>query len=200
MRPSTNTSIAFARLSLRCTAIASAYRLSLRSASCPIAACTSVACPAARWRSMASFFETLCIGGDRNLKNFRKYPSVLSLACADIDYRFRWASRLWEGGAGDARVWNASELKNLLDTEQWPIGPLGEPISIRVDRGHGRSLDVPVWISADSAFAQSPNVVKPFPGAHLSEYEQLFNNRHSSVRQMIEQAWGYLTGYFEIPN
>lgn len=141
------------------------------------------------------FFEILTIGGEANLKNHRKYSSVLNVACADIDYRFRWTSDMWEGGAGDARVWNASEFKRMLDTEQWPVGPLDEKITLHVDQGHGRTFKVPVWVAADSAFPQSPHLVKPFPGVHLSRAQQLFNNRHSSVRQTIEQAWGYLAGY-----
>ena len=91
-------------------------------------------------------------------------------------------------------MWNTSEFKRMLDTEQWPIGPLGEKITMSVDQGNGRTFELPVWIAADSAFQQSPHLVKPYPGAYLSDAQLLFNNRHSSVRQTIEQAWGYLAG------
>ncbi len=47
--------------------------------------------------------------------NYKKYFSVVLLAVVDSDYKFRWIDIGGRGAAGDAQVWNASDLKIALD-------------------------------------------------------------------------------------
>ncbi len=55
--------------------------------------------------------------------NYKKFFSVVLLAVVDSDYKFRWIDIGGRGAAGDAQVWNASDLKAALDDGSVNIPP-----------------------------------------------------------------------------
>ena len=50
----------------------------------------------------------------------------------------------------------------------------------------------------DAAYPSLPWLVKPWPGINLSPEKTIFNNRHSSARMSIEQAFGLLKSRWRI--
>ena len=104
---------------------------------------------------------------------------------------------IWVGGAGDGKVWNASEYKRTLDGGQWPIGPAGEHMEITFDHS-GEDFTVPIFTVADSAFALSNRVMKAYPGTSLTRRQELFNKIQRKPRQLVEQGWARLVGRFRI--
>lgn len=55
--------------------------------------------------------------------NYKKFFSVLLLALVDADYKFVWVDIGGRGAAGDAQVWNESDLKEAVDSGQMPLPP-----------------------------------------------------------------------------
>lgn len=59
--------------------------------------------------------------------NYKKFFSVLLLGLVDADYKFIWVDIGGRGAAGDAQVWNESDLKEAVDSGEMPI-PKPEPL------------------------------------------------------------------------
>ncbi|XP_041369872.1 putative nuclease HARBI1 [Gigantopelta aegis] len=77
--------------------------------------------------------------------NYKGYHTIILMALVDADYKFIWAEVGSNGSAGDAQVFNNSELKEAIDK-----GVLGLP-----DPEPLPNDDKPMlfYISADDAFA-----------------------------------------------
>ncbi|KAL3743925.1 hypothetical protein ACJRO7_019087 [Eucalyptus globulus] len=103
--------------------------------------------------------------------------------------KFTFAYAGWEGSANDCRVLSAALETPRL---QFPRPPPGK------------------YYVVDSGYASLPGFLTPFKGEryHLNEYrgrtrrprtaKELFNHKHSSLRNVIERSFGVLKNRFSI--
>nr|XP_027109045.1 uncharacterized protein LOC113728886 [Coffea arabica] len=106
------------------------------------------------------------------------------LAVCDHDMRFVYVYAGWEGSAHDARVFE-SALRMHTD---FPIPPPGK------------------YYLVDAAYKMMPGFLEPFKGGRVSRVGQgcgrgqgpkeLFNTRHSQLRNVVERSFGVLKQRF----
>nr|KYP59498.1 Putative nuclease HARBI1 [Cajanus cajan] len=106
-------------------------------------------------------------------------------AACDFDMKFTYVLGGWEGTASDSRI-----LKDALSRQDPLIIPQGK------------------YYSGDARFMLKRQILTPYRGVryHLKEYSQrgpqnpreLFNHRHSSLRNVIERTFGVLKKRFPI--
>ena len=130
-----------------------------------------IACPTTKeqWRVIADQFSQFhhCVGaldgkhiaircpkhGGSVYYNYKGFHSIIMLALVDADYKFIWVDVGSNGCAGDAQIFNGSELKEVI--EDGTIGfPDAEPLP-------GDDKDMPYFIAADDAFALRLWLMKP---------------------------------------
>jgi len=114
----------------------------------------------------------------------KQYPTINVLAACSFDLKFIYVLLGWEGSASNLRILN-SALEN------------------RIDR-----LEVPdeKYYLVDSGYQLRRGFLTPYRKAryHLKEYgmlspqnaREIFNHRHSSLRNAIERAFGILKKRF----
>ncbi|XP_052725419.1 protein ALP1-like [Vigna angularis] len=109
----------------------------------------------------------------------KDWPTQNVFAACDFDMKFTYVLAGWEGTASDSRI-----LKNALDR------------------------DDPKIYLGDAGFMLKSTVMTPYRGVryHLKEFSrrgpqnarELFNHRHSSLRNVIERTFGVLKKRFSI--
>ena len=62
----------------------------------------------------------------------------------------------------------------------------------------GREVNIPFVLVADDAFRMQTNLLKPYPGRHLSAGQRIFNYRLLRARRIIENAFGIMMKRFEV--
>ena len=88
---------------------------------------------------------------------------------------FTWVDVGSDGSSGDARVFNASELKECI--EDGSIGfPEPEPLP-------DDDKPMPYFIAADDAFALRTWLMKPYSKRQMSDTERIFNYRLSRAHR-----------------
>ncbi|XP_057458064.1 uncharacterized protein LOC130748834 [Lotus japonicus] len=112
-------------------------------------------------------------------------PTQNVFAACDFDMKFTYVLAGWEGTASDSRI-----LKDALSREDPLIIPEGK------------------FYLGDAGFMLKPGILTPYRGVryHLKEYStrgpqnprELFNLRHSSLRNVIERTFGVLKKRFPI--
>ena len=108
----------------------------------------------------------------------KQFTAVVMQGLCDSELMFRDVFAGWPGSAHDARVWRNS--------------PLYKAIEENPDMVPGNS-----HILGDSAYPLKTYLIVPYKdNGHLSRKEKLFNQRLSSSRVVIEQAYGHLYGRF----
>ena len=90
-------------------------------------------------------------GGGSEWYNYKGFHSIILMTLVDGDYKFTWVDIGSNGSAGDAQVFNDSELKECIEE-----GILGVPLPFD---------DMPYFIIADYAFALRTWLMKPFSNA-----------------------------------
>ncbi|XP_041374148.1 putative nuclease HARBI1 [Gigantopelta aegis] len=103
--------------------------------------------------------------------NYKGYHSIILMALVDADYKFIWAEVGSNGSAGDAQVFNNSELKEAIDK-----GVLGLPDPEPLPND---DKPMPFYIAADDAFALKKWLMKPFSKKNMSHSERVYNYRLS---------------------
>nr|XP_027093520.1 uncharacterized protein LOC113713912 [Coffea arabica] len=107
------------------------------------------------------------------------------LAICDFDMRFTYIYAGWEGSAHDARVLDGA----LTGPTHFPMAPSGK------------------YYLVDSAYRNIPGFLAPYRGTPRHQPErrrgftspqQLFNTRHSALRNVIERCFGVLKRRFAI--
>lgn len=124
--------------------------------------------------------------------NYKNYFSIVLLGVVDSDYRFLFVDAGSEGRASDSRIWR--ETKFLADMES-PENLLNLPAPSPV---RGFTSPLPYFFVGDEAFALTEHMMKPFPSAHLSYEQRIFNYRISRCRRIVENAFGILSSRFKI--
>ncbi|XP_060961641.1 protein ALP1-like [Cannabis sativa] len=118
----------------------------------------------------------------------RKVDTTQNVMCiCSFDMKFTYVVAGWEGSANDARI--LSECATNPDYE-FPAPPNGK------------------YYLVDSGYTNMPGFLSPYRGEryHLNQYadrnplgkRELFNYRHSSLRNVIERCFGVLKARFPI--
>lgn len=91
------------------------------------------------------------------------------------------------GRISDGGVYNQSVLRQKIETNGINLPP------------PNRNNNLPYVFLADSAFALSTCIMKPFPGHHaVGTPERIFNQELSRSRVVVENAFGILSSKFRI--
>lgn len=123
--------------------------------------------------------------------NYKKTFSIVLLALVDSNYSFLYADIGSQGRISDGGVFRNCSLwgKMCSNSLNFPT-----PCSIP-----GSNVDTPFVFLADGAFALSTNVMKPYPGNHqIGSPKRIFNQRLSSSRVVVENAFGILSTVFRV--
>ncbi|KAK7364679.1 hypothetical protein VNO80_13420 [Phaseolus coccineus] len=115
----------------------------------------------------------------------KDWPTQNIFAACDFDMKFTYVLAGWEGTASDSRI-----LKDALVRDDPLVIPEGK------------------YYLGDAGFMLKQNIITPYRGVryHLKEYsrrgpqnaKELFNLRHSSLRNVIERSFGVLKKRFPI--
>ncbi|WVY98980.1 hypothetical protein V8G54_031131 [Vigna mungo] len=115
----------------------------------------------------------------------KDWPTQNVFVACDFDMKFTYVLAGWEGTASDSRI-----LKNALDRDDPLVIPQGK------------------YYLGDVGFMLKSTVLTPYRGVryHLKEYtrrgpqnpRELFNHRHSLLRNVIERTFGLLKKRFPI--
>ncbi|XP_049880387.1 uncharacterized protein LOC126376874 [Pectinophora gossypiella] len=119
--------------------------------------------------------------------NYKNYHSVLLLALVDAKYRFIYVDIGAYGKECDSTVYNNSKLNELLLKGQLPL-PTPKPLP-------GSQTPCPV---ADEGLPLTNNIMRPYPGKHLTIQQRVFNYRLSRARRYVECAFGILANKWRV--
>ena len=122
--------------------------------------------------------------------NYKGFFSIILLALVDADYKIIWADVGTPGATSDAAVFNNSDLKDAVESEDLDL-PEPEPLQ-------GDNEDISYFFIADDAFALKTWLMKPFAKRNLTREERIFNYRLSRARRVVENAFGILANRFQV--
>ncbi|KAJ4807876.1 nuclease [Rhynchospora pubera] len=121
----------------------------------------------------------------KRYRSRKKFPTHNNLVACTFDLKFTYVLAGWEGSAHDSKV-----LQDALSREDRLLIPRGR------------------YYLADAGYALTPSFITPYRGVryHLKEYSihppenerELFNLRHSSLRNAVERSIGILKKKFPI--
>ncbi|KAM4565928.1 uncharacterized protein PAE49_009774 [Odontesthes bonariensis] len=118
--------------------------------------------------------------------NYKHTYSIVLLAVADAEYRFRVVD---VGGYG--RTSDGGVLANSIFGQMLRDGALGLPEDA-VLPGAERIGPQPYAFVGDEAFPLRRNLMRPFPGRQVGSH-RVFNYRLSRARLIVENTFGILT-------
>jgi hypothetical protein len=119
--------------------------------------------------------------GKADFINRKSFPSLVLQGVVDCKYKFRDISVRCPGSMHDARVFDISSLSTRLNSELIPKNDM---------QFDNRSI--PLHLLADPAYPLSTHLIKPYVGRNLTDMQESFNVYHSSVRMVVENAFGRL--------
>ena len=122
--------------------------------------------------------------------NYLGFHSFVLFALVDAEYKFLYFEVGAPGRVGDSTIWNASKLKRALES-----GYLQTPPPMTT---YNSPVPIPSLIVADSAFALSPTLMKPYSERGIDQEKRIFNYRLSRARRIVENAFGILACRFGI--
>ena len=122
--------------------------------------------------------------------NYKGFFSIILLALVDADYKIIWADVGTPGATSDAAVFNNSDLKDAVESEDLDL-PEPEPLQ-------GDNEDISYFFIADDAFALKTWLMKPFAKRNLTREERIFNYWLSRARRVVENAFGILANRFQV--
>lgn len=162
------------------------------------------------WKKIAEEFETRwnfphCLGAvdgkhvrivpptgsGSHFYNYKKFHSVVLMACANANYEFIWVESGSNGRVSDGGVLKNTEFYHKLNGGQLNLPP-PEPLP-----GTDNS-PAPFVFVGDEAFALRTDFMKPFAQKTLNRRRRIFNYRLSRARRIIENAFGILANRFRI--
>jgi hypothetical protein len=130
------------------------------------------------------------------------FGNVLSdIRAAAVDHRNRFVDLCvgWPGSVADGRVWSTSALKASLETLLFNI-PSVPVATRRQDSDEMQYEYVPAFILVDSAYPSTSRTVPTFKTTECrnSSSVKRLNEKLSSIRYCIEQAFGICKGRFRL--
>ena len=120
--------------------------------------------------------------------NYKGFHSIILMALVDGDYSFLWVDVGANGSAGDAQVFNNSDLKTVVEAGKAGF-PEPEPLP-------GDDKDMPYFFIGDDAFALKQWMMKPFSKRDMTVEQRIYNYRLSRGRRIVENAFGILAHRF----
>ncbi|KAL6723875.1 hypothetical protein Aduo_018832 [Ancylostoma duodenale] len=122
--------------------------------------------------------------------NYKKFHSIILLACCDCDYNIIAFDVEAPGRVGDAGVFRNSDVKRWMEDNEDRFPPT---------RDLGQVGPVQYHFLVDSGFGQNYRMVRPFANQGDGiESRMRFNRKHSGARRMIESTFGILTRRFAV--
>lgn len=123
--------------------------------------------------------------------NYKGHFSTVLLELVDSDICFMFADIGCPGRVSDGGVYNQSSLKQKIDSNMLHLPPS--------DPAPNSNINLSYVFLADAAFALSSHIMKPFPGHHaIGTPERVFNQKLSSSRLVMENAFGIMSSVFRI--
>lgn len=120
----------------------------------------------------------------------KKFFSVGLLAVVDSNYHFLYIDVSEYGKDSDTTIFKNSTFCKSLEEESLNI-PAREKLT-------EDSMPLPYVFLGDEAFGMSVNMMRPYPGNHLTRKQKIFNYRLCRARRCVECAFGILTNKWRI--
>lgn len=123
--------------------------------------------------------------------NYKGTFSIVLLALVDADYNFIFVDCGCQGRISDGGVYRNTEFYKKLCRSELDLPQPDFLTSIEEK--------MPYVFVADSAFALTVNMMKPYAGTHnKGTKERVFNYRLSRARRIVENAFGILASVFRV--
>ena len=122
--------------------------------------------------------------------NYKSYFSIIIMAIVDADGRFIYVDVGAPGSCSDGGVFRQTPLRGYL--EEGTAGlPADQPLP-------GDRRPCPYFFVADAAFPMKTWLQKPHPQRGLTEEEQVYNQRISRARMIVENVFGMVVNKFRV--
>ncbi|XP_011865182.1 PREDICTED: uncharacterized protein LOC105560570, partial [Vollenhovia emeryi] len=123
--------------------------------------------------------------------NYKKYFSLVLMACCDANYCFTWVEIGDYGSLPDSSIFGNSALGRALETRSLNLPPSKEL--------PGTSYKMPHFFVGDEAFPLRSDLMRPYSKKSIkSDTERIFNYRLSRARRIIENAFGILSSRWRV--
>ncbi|XP_031778752.1 protein ALP1-like [Nasonia vitripennis] len=123
--------------------------------------------------------------------NYKKFNSIVLLATCNHRYEFTLVDVGAYGGGSDGGIFARSELGKSLEEKSLDIPKEYANLP-------GSNIIMPYYFVGDEAFKLSENLMRPYPGRHLSDIKRIFNYRLSRARRCIENAFGIIVARWRV--
>lgn len=120
--------------------------------------------------------------------NYKKFNSVVLMACANANYEFTWCEVGCNGRVSDGGVIRKTDFYDKLNSGELRI-PEGSEI---------KGIHLPYVFVGDDAFALRDDFMKPYPQCGLTAERRIYNYRLSRARRIIENVFGIISSRFKI--
>ncbi|XP_067625733.1 putative nuclease HARBI1 [Eurosta solidaginis] len=122
--------------------------------------------------------------------NYKKTHSIVLMAACDANYLFTYIDIGALGSQSDGGVFARSSFGNKILN-----GTLEIPHPTNLP---GTAINFPYYFVGDNAFPLKTNLMRPFPGIHLSDDKEKYNIVLSKARVHIENTFGILASRWRI--
>lgn len=125
--------------------------------------------------------------------NYKKFFSIVLLACCNHKYEFTCVDIGAFGGESDGGIWSRSEMGQRVENGEMDIPPESPNLP-------NSNVKTPYFFVGDEAFKLAKNMMRSYPGRHLEPDRRVFNYRLSRARRCIENAFGILCARWGVLN
>lgn len=125
--------------------------------------------------------------------NYKKTFSIVLMAIVDADYKFICVDVGAYGKNSDGGIFSNSNIGKALISNTFNV-----PESTNLP---GTKITAPYVIIGDEAFPLTTYLMRPYPKPQLGDQRKnIFNDRLSRARKVVENAFGILSQKFRIYN